>query len=816
MAGVPMGGIFKPQSIWSTGIDLTTDAIRVGDNIVPDIANISDNIVGDVVRPGYLDDVAEVITRDIGVYGREMTPVYDDLIGAVADDAWGLTNKIDTGITNIPLVAGRETVEIGVKDIGVVGRETVETGIKVTGRETAETGIRDIGSVSKIDTGIKDIAVVTGRETVETGIKDIGGVSAKLGDDLTGAGIRDIGGVSAKVAPDLTGTGIRDIGGVSAELGDDLTGAGIRDIGGAGREVAETGLKDATKPGLISKVVGAGEDVTSALGKVTGFVLEHKLAAVAVGGLGLGVLYLGSAGGGSDKGGSNANGDVSICVGLSGPELAACQNKNTYKAATGTGTGSGKDICDINSAALGNSFSSCKTCLSTLNLTGKTSITASEQTALQSCINLAGPGATGTGGKGATGTGTGTGAGGKGATGTGGGGGGNTPGNICDLSGLTAPDLAKCKSCLTTLQLPDVTLTMGVTDKAKLQACMNSATGTGGGGGGGNTPGNICDLTVPALSAAGLAICKSCLTTLQLSDITPNMPVADKSKLQSCITAGGSATGSGGGGGANICDVSGLSATGVATCKSCITTLQLPDPSVTMSPADKAKLQGCISGGGSATGSGPGPTGPGPAGTDMCDVAGLTAEQKLICKMCQQQGFTAEDSLKMCYACNTQSNIVSAGLAATCTSCVKSGNVTTDSLATCLKAHPDGGTGTTPTAATAAEVAAMAAATAAGKNPCSASGLSAAVQSACSQCYQTGMTETQLVACVNGKLVAAAGGTGAVAVATLKKYAIPIALGVAVVGGVAYATHGKYWGKKGTGKMPVKYVPPKPIKPRHK
>ncbi len=724
-----------PLGMWDDVIDVVVTAFKGSDNIVPDIANISDNIVGDVIRPGYLDDVAEVVMRDIGVYGREVTPVYDDLLGTAAAEAWGLTSKIDTEIT--------------------------------------------------------DVALVTGRETVESGITDI----TRVAPDLTGTG-RDIGGVSAKIAPDLTGTG-RDIGGV------------------VGREVAETGLKDATKPGLISKVVGAGEDVTAALGKITGFAMEHKLAVAAVGGLGLGVLYLGSVGGGN-AGGSNPSGNVSLCVGLSGPELTACQNKNTYKSETGTGDGAptsgGKDVCDVNSAALGNSFASCKSCLTKLNLTGRSSITTSEQKELQYCINLAGPSATGTGEKGTTGTGTGTG--GKGATGTGGGGGGNTPGNICDLSGLGASDLAKCKSCLTTLQLPDVTLTMGAPDKAKLQACMNSggsATGTGSPGG------NICELS--NLPAASLAACKSCLTTLQLPDVTMNMIATDKAKLQACMNGGGSATGTGGGGDTpgNICDLANLPAASLAICKSCLDTLKLPDVTLTMSASDKAKLQGCISGGGSATGTGPNPTGPGPNPTgDMCDTAGLTAEQKLVCKMCQQQGFTAEDSLKMCYACNTQSNIVSAGLATTCTSCVKSGNVTTDSLATCLKAHPGGGTGTTPTAATSAEVAAMAAARAAGKSPCSASGLSAAVQSACSQCYQTGMTEAQLVACVNGKLVAATGGTGAVAVATLKKYAIPIALGVAVVGGVAYATHGKYWGKKGSGKTPAKYVPPKPVKPRHK
>ena len=171
---------------------------------------------------------------------------------------------------------------------------------------------------------------------------------------------------------------------------------------------------------------------------------------------------------------------------------------------------------------------------------------------------------------------------------------------------------------------------------------------------------------------------------------------------------------------------------------------------------------------------------------DVCDISGLTGASLVTCKSC----------------------LTTLNLAGTTT-------VTADQI-TAINAcrTKAGGATTTPTEASTAEKAAMAAKKAAGGNPCSASGLSPAVQAACSDCYQTGMSDADLVACVNGKLAAAAG-PAAVATAALKKYALPIALGVVAVGGIAYATHGKYWGKKGTGKAPAK-TPPRVVRPRHK
>lgn len=163
-------------------------------------------------------------------------------------------------------------------------------------------------------------------------------------------------------------------------------------------------------------------------------------------------------------------------------------------------------------------------------------------------------------------------------------------------------------------------------------------------------------------------------------------------------------------------------------------------------------------------------------------------------------GFTTKEQIQYCYLCNSDSTIVGAGLQAECETCVKGGSLTQDALLACLKTKvPTGGADTTKTTTSATEAAAMAAKKAAGQDPCSATGLSDAVKAACKECYTVGMTDATLVACVNGKLATTAG----TPIETLKKYAVPIAAGVLIVGVAAIVTHGKYWGKKGPGKPPV-------------
>ena len=334
-------------------------------------------------------------------------------------------------------------------------------------------------------------------------------------------------------------------------------------------------------------------------------------------------------------------------------------------------------------------------------------------------------------------------------------------------------DVGACNTCMAdkTVGLSAATL---LTDKSAYQLlgiCMGahptipSPTGTASPTGTEGTK-DVCDLN--GLTGTDLSTCKSCLSTLNLAGKT-TLSSTEQTSLQACRikgptpspTPGGTGTASPTGTGAtkDVCDLSGLSGTQLASCKSCLNTLNLAGI-VTITADQKTAINACM--------------GTTPAGgtKDVCDISGLVDTQLANCKSCLN---TLNLAGKTSVTAEQITNIQT---------CMKSGTTTTAAATT-----------------TATEAAAMAAAKAVGKDPCSAAGLRVTVQAACKQCYQAGMTDAQLVTCVNGKL---ATGVSPVAVvtATLQKYAIPIVLGVAIVGGVAYATHGTYWGKKGKSTKP--------------
>ena len=307
--------------------------------------------------------------------------------------------------------------------------------------------------------------------------------------------------------------------------------------------------------------------------------------------------------------------------------------------------------------------------------------------------------------------------------------------DVCDRNGLTGTQLAACKSCLSTLNLAGKS-TLGGTEMTAVSSCLQCMT----------------------------------VTNDTVNDV--NVCVGKKGTTPGTTPVGG--TTPGGGTTGDVCDLSGLTGTQLAACKSCLSSLNLAGLT-TITAEQKAAITACMSAGGGTT-----PT----TGTkDVCDLSGLVDTQLTNCKSCLN---TLNLAGKTTVTAEQITNIQS-----------------------CMKSGASASTTTTPET-TATEAAAMATAKATGQDPCSAAGLRASVQAACKQCYQTGMSDTQLVTCVNGKLAAQASPVAAVT-ATLQKYAIPIVLGVAVVGGVAYATHGKYWGKKGPGK-PV----PAPIRAKRR
>ena len=365
-------------------------------------------------------------------------------------------------------------------------------------------------------------------------------------------------------------------------------------------------------------------------------------------------------------------------------------------------------------------------------------------------------------------------------------------GTLCDQASDAATRSA-CQSCGG--DTVDKNDTEGVT---ALKLCIQKKI-VGAPGDTQSASGN-CAAAVKAgkLTAAQGTLCQQCGGDQLPADTTTKEGANALAAWQSCMTSGGSGksgagtagVGSGTAGAGSGSAAAGKSGAGtgssngackinfpndetkLALCLSCEQSLGLTDDA-SMSQESANKIAACIKGG--ATGTTPGGS---TATNGPCQVAFANDATKLaLCKSCEQTlGLTDDPAMSTA----DQTRVAA---------CIKSGLSTT----------------TTPAAtATAAEQQAMAAKNTAGQNPCSDSSLSAEVQTACKACYKTGISNDTLLACVKAKM-AATGTTTATTgvVATVQKYAVPIAVVGVVIGVAAFATHGTYWGKKPGQKPPA-------------